>query len=315
MPTLRGRVFGSVLRHAVGRRFRRDVVSVAELRKLDAVLIRAQRPPRGTTVAPERIDAVPAEWVRGPEGEGDAAVLYLHGGACVAGSPATHRELAARISRAAGAPVLALDYRLAPEHPYPAAVNDAVSAYRWLLDQGHTPDRLIVGGDSSGGGLALQTLLSLLDGGAPMPAAAFFMSPVTDWGDLRGESYATRAASDPLVTPAQCRYTASLYAGSHAADTPLLRPAEMDLAGLPPMWIHVGEDEVLLSDADRLATRAAEAGVEVSFRVWPGMWHVFQTGARYVPEARQSLGELSVFLRSKLADARRRRTRSQEPAD
>ena len=150
MPSLSAHTFRFVLRHTVGRRFRNHVLSVAELRKLDAALIRAQRPPSGTTVVPETVGSLPAEWVRAPGAEGDAAVLYFHGGAFVAGSPATHRELGARVSAAAGAPVLALDYRLAPEHPYPAAVNDAVSAYRWLLDQEHTPDRLIIGGDSSG---------------------------------------------------------------------------------------------------------------------------------------------------------------------
>lgn len=308
MPTLSARVFRFVLRHTVGRRLRRNVLAVPELRKLDAALIRAQRPPRGTTVVPETIDSLTAEWVHGPGAGGDAAVLYFHGGAFVAGSPATHRELAARVSMAAGAPVLALDYRLAPEHPFPAAVNDAARAYRWLLDEGHPPGRLMVGGDSSGGGLALQTLLSLRDEGVPVPAAAFFMSPVTDWVDLSGESYATRAAADPLVTPAQCRYTASLYAGGTTADSLLLRPTEMDLSGLPPLWVQAGEDEVLLSDAERLAARAAGAGVEVSFTAWPGMWHVFQAAARYVPEARRSLEELGGFLREKLAAAQRGQT-------
>jgi acetyl esterase/lipase len=315
MPTLSARVFRFVLRHTVGRRFRHDVLSVAELRRLDAALIRAQRPPRGTTVAPETIGTLPAEWVHGPGAEGDAAVLYLHGGAFVAGSPATHRELAARVSRAAGAPVLSVDYRLAPEHPFPAAVQDAERAFRWLLDHGHAPERLIVGGDSSGGGLALQTLLTLRDGGVPLPAAAFFMSPVTDWVDLSSDSFAARATWDPLVTPAQCRYTASLYAGSPAADSPLLRPTQMDLSGLPPLWIHVGEDEILLGDAERLASRAAEAGVEVTFKVWPGMWHGFQAAARYVPEARQSLEELARFLRERLSEARGASGVGQEPAE
>lgn len=300
MPTVRARCFRFLLKHSLGRRLRSHVLSVPELRKLDDLVIRTQRPPRGTTVVPARVGALPGEWVHGPGAEPDGTILYFHGGAFVQGSPATHRELAARISHAVGVAVLSIDYRLAPEHPFPAAVDDATSAYRWLLERGHAPARLMVGGDSSGGGLALQALLSLRGEGVPLPAAAFFMSPVTDWVALDGESFTTRAGLDPIVNPAQCRSTASLYAGGSASDSPLLRPVEMDLTGLPPLWIHVGDYEVLLSDAERLASRAAEAGVEVVFKIWPGMWHVFQTAARYVPEARESLDDLALFLRGRL---------------
>jgi monoterpene epsilon-lactone hydrolase len=300
MPTYRARLFRLVLRRSIGRRLREGVLSVAELRTLDDLMIRSQRLPRGTTVAPVEIGALPAEWVRGPSARHDVAILYFHGGAFVAGSPATHRELAARISGAARVSVLSLGYRLAPEHPFPAALDDAKVAYQWLLERGHTPGELIMGGDSSGGGLALQTLLVLRDEGLPLPRAAFFMSPVTDWAALNGESFTSRAALDPIVSLAQCRYTASICSGRQAADSPLLRPAEMDLTGLPPSWIHVGDHEVGLSDAQRLASRAAEAGVEVSFKVWSGMWHVFQTAARFVPEARQSIEELALFLRRRL---------------
>ena len=263
-------------------------------------MVRSQRPPRGTRVSPVTVSDLPAEWVRGPGAEADPAILYLHGGGFIMGSPATHRELAARVSSAGQARVLSLGYRLLPEFPFPAALDDAKTAYRWLLAQGYASDQLIIGGDSSGAGLALQTLISLRDDGVPLPCAGFFMSPVTDWVEPGGESFATRAALDPLVNPDQCRHTSPLYAGSHAADSPLLRPTEVDLTGLPPLWIQVGDHEVLLSDAERLADRAAKAGVEVSFKVWPGMWHVFQSAARYVPESRQSIEELGRFLRGRL---------------
>jgi len=299
VPTFRARVVRFALRHSIGRRLRSGVVSVAELRKLDDLMIRSQRLPRGTTVAPLAVGTLPAESVRGPGAREDVTVLYFHGGAFVAGSPATHRELAARISGAVGGSVLLPQYRLAPEHPFPAAVDDGTAAYRWLLERGSSPGSLFMGGDSSGGGLVLQTLLVLRDEGLPLPRAAFFLSPVTDWCQLDGESYTTHASLDPMVSPAQCRHTASLYAGSQAADSPLLRPAEMDLTGLPPMWIHVGDHEVLLSDAQRLADRASDAGVDVHFRVWPGMWHVFQAAARFVPEARESLEDLASFLRGR----------------
>jgi acetyl esterase/lipase len=198
--------------------------------------------------------------------------------------------------------VLSVDYRLAPEHPFPAAVEDVLVAYRWLLDQGCTPSHLVMGGESSGGGLALQALLCMRRDGIPLPCAAFFLSPATDWAGSDGESFAACAALDPLVSPSQCRFTATQYVGDHPRDAPLFRPAEMDLTGLPPMWIQVGDHEVLLSDAQRLAQNAEAAGVEVDFKVWPGLWHVFQGAARVVPEARDSIEELGQFVRKRLVD-------------
>lgn len=303
MPTYRARLIRLLIRYSIGRKFRKVGLSVAERRKLDNLLVRSQRPPRGTRVSPVTVSDLPAEWVQGPGADRDAAILYLHGGGFVMGSPATHRELAARVSAAGEARVLSLGYRLLPDSPFPAALDDAKKAYRWLLAQGYAPSQLIIGGDSSGAGLALQALISLRDEGVPLPCAGFFMSPVTDWAEPGGESFVTRAALDPLVSPAQCRHTSPLYVGSHADDSPLLRPAEMNLAGLPPIWVQVGDHEVLLSDAERLADRAAKAGVEVSFKIWPGMWHVFQSTARYVPESRQSIEELGFFLRRRLKEA------------
>lgn len=295
MPTYRARLTRTVLRHTIGRRFRKAGLSIAELRELEDLIARSQRPPKGTRTSHAAVHDLPAEWVQGPGAGSDAAILYLHGGAFVMGSPATHRELAARVSSATGARALLVGYRLAPEFPFPAPLEDAKAAYRWLLETGYAPHELVIGGDSSGAGLGLQALISLRDEDTPLPRAGFFMSPVTDWVVPEGESFATRAALDPLVSPTQCRYTSSLYVGEHA-DDPLLRPAEMSLEGLPPLWIQVGDHEILLSHSERLASRAFGAGVDVSFKIWPGMWHVFQGAARYVPEARRSIGELGVFL-------------------
>lgn len=297
-PSYRARLVRLLLRHVVGRRFRRAGTSVAELRDLEGFLSRSQRLPRGTRVSP--VGDLAAEWVDGPAARPDAAIVYLHGGAFVMGSPATHRELAARLSTAAEARVLSVDYRLAPEFPFPAALEDALTAYRWLLDQGYDAKAVAVGGDSSGGGLALQLLLALRHEGVPMPCAGFFMSPATDWVAFEGSSFRTRAALDPLLTPTQTRHTAGLYVGEPKGSDPLLRPAESCLSGLPPLWIHVGDHEILLSDAQRLAARAVEDGVDVEFKVWPGMWHVFQASAGYVPEARHSIEELSEFLKERL---------------
>jgi monoterpene epsilon-lactone hydrolase len=295
MASLRGRLVCFLVERIVGPKFRRAGESIDELRRLDEFAIRNQRIPAGTEIDSAAAGGVPAEWVRARGVRPDRAILYLHGGALVMGSPATHRELAARVSAVTGAAVLVPDYRLAPEHPFPAAVRDAIAAYRWLLDSGFTAERIAIGGDSAGGGLALQTLLSLQMEGIPGPAAAFLLSPVTDWVRLDGESYVTRAAVDPLNDPRMCRFTASCYIGGNDPETPLLSPMGMDLTGLPPLCIHVGEREIVLSDSERLAARARDCGVEVEFRIWGGMWHVFQTAAGFVPEARRSLAEIGRF--------------------
>ena len=299
-PTYRARCIRFLVKHTVGRMYRKAGQSIPELRKLDDLLVRSQRSPKGTQVSSVTLNGVSAEWIQGPGAGADAAILHLHGGAFVTGYPAIHRELAARISASAGVWILSPDYRLSPEHPFPAAVQDALSAYRWLMTQGYPPSRLFLGGESSGGGLALQALLTMKEEGIPLPRAAFFLSPVTDWIGLDGESYSTRANLDPLLCLSQCRFTASLYVGDNPGDTPLLRPIEMDLTGLPPMWIQVGDHEVLLSDAERLARRAVNRGVDVDFRVWPGLWHVFQATARLVPEAKDSIEELGRFVRGHL---------------
>jgi acetyl esterase/lipase len=280
----------------VGRKFRRAGDSLAKWRELDAYIIKNQKVPRDADVRPVRADEVPAEWVRAPAARADRAILYLHGGGFIMGSPATHRELAARISAVSGMSMLVVDYRLAPEHPFPAAMHDAVAAYRWLLGEGFRPEHLAVGGDSAGGGLALQTLLALRDEDIPLPAAAFFLSPVTDMVHLDGESYRTRAAADPFIVSESCRSMMPYYVGDNDPATPLLTPYKMDLAGLPPLRIHVGDHEVLLSDAVRFAERARECGVDAELKVWPGLWHVFQAAARFIPEGRESIGEIGRFI-------------------
>lgn len=296
MASLRSRFVRFIIRHMVGPKFKRAVGSVSELRKLDEFIIKNQRIPAGTEISPVRAKGIAAEWVRGPAAETRRVILYLHGGAFVMCSPATHRELAARLSAGAKAAVLVLDYRLAPEHPFPAAMQDANRAYRWLLDEGYSEGQLVIGGDSAGGGLALQTLIAMRDAAIPLPTAAFFLSPATDWVRFDGESYATRADIDPLNTAEMCRSTASLYVDDNDPGTPLLSPTNMDLSGLPPLCIHVGDHEVLLSDSVRLAERARACSVDIELKVWPGMWHVFQASARFVPEARRSIDEIGRFV-------------------
>ena len=254
-------------------------------------------PPDVTTEA-VHADGVPAEWVFVPTASADRVVLYVHGGAYVIGSLNTHRDLAARISRAARARVLNVDYRLAPEHPHPAAVEDATAAYRWLLAQGYAPERLAIAGDSAGGGLTVATLVALRDAGDPLPAAGVCLSP---WVDLEGigESMSSRAHLDPMVQKDHLLRMAKLYLGDLHPRTPLAAPLYADLSGLPPMLIQVGTAETLLDDANRIAERARKAGVDVTLDVWEDMIHVFQAFAPILPEGQQAVDQIGEYLRAR----------------
>jgi len=216
---------------------------------------------------------VPAEWIVPPGAAGDRVILYLHGGGYVMGSINTHRAMIARIARASEAKALALNYRMAPEDPFPTAVDDATAAYRWLLAQGYKPGKIVISGDSAGGGLTLATLLALRDAGTPLPAAAV---PISPWADLEGTgaSVETRAAADPMVDKAGLLRMAGMYAGDSDPKNPLISPIYGDYKGLPPMLIQVGDAEILLDDATRVAERARSAGVKVELEAWPDMFHV-----------------------------------------
>jgi monoterpene epsilon-lactone hydrolase len=239
------------------------------------------------------IEGVPAEWVTAPNAVDDRVFLYLHGGAYIMGSCTTHRYLASKLSRSTAARVLVPEYRLAPEHPYPAAIEDAVQVYRWLLSSGYSADKIIIGGDSAGGGLTLAALLTLRDDGERLPALAVLLSPWTDM-EGSGESVVTRAEADPWLSAESMRQTPALYIRDLDPRHPLVSPIHADLAELPPMLVHVGNDEILLDDSVRLVERARTAGVDVSFKVWDDMWHVFQTFA--IPEGQLSIDEIGEFV-------------------
>jgi monoterpene epsilon-lactone hydrolase len=242
----------------------------------------------------------PAEWLTPPGARTDAAVLYLHGGGYVIGSPRSHRHLAAGIARAAGTRALLLDYRLAPEHPFPAALEDAVAAYRWLLHQGIAPDRVVVAGDSAGGGLTMSTLVALRDRGWPRPAGGVCISP---WVDLTNSaaSYETKAAVDPIVTRDGIASMAQAYIGAGDPKQPLVSPLYADLRDLPPLLVQVGSDEVLLDDAVGLGARARAAGVEVVVEEWPAMIHVWHWFLPMLDEAERAIAAIGSFVRSRLS--------------
>lgn len=300
MASLKSRFARMITKRVVAAKFESAGKSIPDLRSLTESFIKNQKIPKGTEIWPVLVNDIAAEWVCAPGAQTNTAILYLHGGGFVMGSPATHRELAARVSAATRASILVLDYRLAPEHPFPAAMQDAISAYHWLLDNGSSEKHLAIGGDSAGGGLTLQTLIALRDEGRTLPAAAFFLSPATDWVRFDGKSYRTRANIDPWINEEMCRFIASHYVGNNDPGTPLFYPADIDLSGLPPLCVHVGDHEVLLSDAVRLAEHARECNVHVELKIWPGMWHVFQAYASFVPEARQSIDEIGRFVANRM---------------
>lgn len=256
--------------------------------------------PEGTTATPVLFGGRPAEWLITPDSD-DRVMIYLHGGAYVAGGLNSHRDLAGRLAAAYGGRVLSLDYRLAPEHPFPAAIDDVVAAYSELIDSGVAPGSIAIAGDSAGGGLAAATLISLRDRGLPLPACGALLSP---WLDLTLTSVTcdSRAEADFFLSVEALADDARHYLGGRSATDPLASPVFADLSGLPPLLIHVGDREILLDDSVTFAERAEAVGVNATLRVFDEMIHVFQVMPPVlIPESGESLAEISAFLGTHLA--------------
>ena len=236
------------------------------------------------------------EWIEARTPSKGITVLYLHGGGYYFCSPRTHRPISFGLALAACARVFSLAYRLAPEHPFPAAIEDAVAAYRALLAEGVAPSSLVIAGDSAGGGLTLATLVALRDAGLPQPAGAIAFSPWTDLA-ATGASLQTNDANDVMFCGASIARAARFYVGATRADHPLVSPLYADLHGLPPLLIHASDTEVLRDDALRFAKRAEAAGVDVRLTVWPNTPHAHQIFARWLPEARDALAQAGQFIR------------------
>lgn len=251
--------------------------------------------PLEADVLASEIDAggVPADWITADVSKADRIVLYFHGGAYVMGSRNTHQGRAGRIARAAQARVLLPDYRLAPEHPFPAAIEDATTCWRWLVSEEYAPNHMAIAGDSAGGGLALATLLALKAAGDPLPTCAVGLSP---WTDLEGEGPTAKpgAVNDPILTPAGLYSSARQYAAADLCN-PLASPLHGDLEGLPPLLLQVGTKEVLLSDSTRFAEKAQAAGVKVTLEIEDGLihvWHMFPD----IPEAQSAIERIGAFI-------------------
>lgn len=260
---------------------------------------RSLKPPKDVQITPTKIAGVTGEWLTPSVLQArNKVMIYLHGGGYVVGSPATHRSLVARLAKSCSIRALSLNYRLAPEHPFPAALEDSLAVYQQIIAHGIAPENIILAGDSAGAGLALATLISLRDDHQPLPKMALCISPWTDLA-LTGESIKTCADIDPYISYESLTLNAH-YLGkpelNNDPKSPLISPLYADFTGLPPLLIHAGTDEVLLSDSTRLAEQAKNMGVDVTLKIWKDMWHDFHMWAPYLPEANQALKEIAGFV-------------------
>jgi acetyl esterase/lipase len=254
--------------------------------------------PAGLEVSPFDLNGMYAEWLL-PAGAGkDKVILYTIGGGYISGTCSDHRTLVAKVAQGSGIALLMFDHRLAPENPYPAALEDSLKAYRWLLEQGTSPDNILIMGESAGGGLCLATLLAIRDQGLPLPAGAVALSPWTDL-TLSGESYLTKR-NVCISPPGMSRVCSKYYYGEHDPTDPWISPFYGDLHGLPPIFINVGTYETMLDDSTRFAAKAKAAGVDITLVLGENMVHCYPLMAPMFPEATQALDEICAFIRKRL---------------
>ena len=276
---------------------RKTLDTVEAMREMVAAAKSTNHP--AVAIQPITILGLQAEWLIAPDSLAQSVILYLHGGGYVSGSLDSHRGAATLLAYESRIPVLLLDYRLAPEHPYPAALEDSTDMYQWLLDRGYKPENILLAGDSAGGGLTLATLLYLRDQKMPLPAGAMCLSP---WTDLMGtgESVETVAEKDPWLKPSDINVPVRNYLQGQPADQPYVSPLYADLHDLPPIMIQVGEYEILRSDSERFTEKARQAGVDVQLQVWSKMWHVWQLFYDVVPESKQAMRVLAMFANERI---------------
>lgn len=280
---------------------------IGELRKAYDGLGEVFPPASDVTIEKVAANGIPAEWSSTPSAAKDRVIMYVHGGGYVIGSIASHRHLVTELGRAAGTRTLALDYRLAPEHPFPAAVDDALTGYRFLLSQGFKPGNIAIAGDSAGGGLVVATLLAIKDAGLEQPACGFCISPWVDMEAL-GNSMTTQAGIDPMVQKDGLLGMAMAYLNGADARSPLAAPIYADLRDIAPLLIQVGAAETLLDDATRLASAAGAVDVEVNLQIWPEMihvWHFFHPMLGAARHAIKSAGETISRAMDRSAEAQK----------
>jgi len=280
------------------RRLKRKTLPIAEdVPKMRAFFNKqAKRFPVSWRVrtVPVKINKIEGEWIKPLLGPTKKVILYLHGGGYGLGSINTHRSMMAQIAIKSNIRVLAINYRLAPEHPYPAALEDTLETYQWLLANGYKPKNIIISGDSAGGGLALSTLLKIRDEKLPNPAAAIVLSP---WTDLcaTGKSIKLKAHTDPIIHQRDLTDWSLRYAGKVPLDHPYISPLYADLCDLPPILIQTGQEEILLDDSVRFAQKAKKCGVNVQLEVYEGMIHVWHVLWQFLPKSREAITSIGEF--------------------
>ncbi len=291
---MNSRVLSSILKHLKSMPTF-DQVGIKRYRTLLEVSAKAFKPDKTVLFQPFRINEINVEWIISDDLSSNKTVLFLHGGGFVAGSINSHRDLCSRIAKASSARALIINYRLAPEHPYPAGLEDALTAYKWLLNKKLSSSQVSLVGDSAGGGLTLALLLKIKDTGLPMPGNAVFFSP---WVDLenKNKSIKEKEDVDPMLDKRMLDQTAKLYSNKQDIKTPFISPINADLTGLCPILIHVGKNEVLLDDSLLLSKKAQKASVKTTIEVFDNMFHVFQYFARYLPIARSSIEQAGLFI-------------------
>lgn len=258
--------------------------------------------PLGVSVQEIEFERFNAEWIQPANARKDFVIMYCHGGGYVLGSAKTHRAMIAKIATETGVQAFSVNYRLAPENPFPAALDDTLHAYEWLIKENHfSPKQIILAGDSAGGGLALATLLALKSQGKEMPLTAFVMSPWTDL-TVSGESVHKNKKQDAVLEHFDIPAWARMYYGTYAPQHPLISPLFGDLAGLPPILMQVSEDEILFDDSKRFAWKAHEAKVKVELQKWKGLVHVWQLFWLYVPEGREALTQIKLYLLKRIKE-------------
>lgn len=275
----------------------RGMIGVNEIREMREAVDRMGWPiPPEASCLPATLGGVSGVWISLPGAREDAAILYLHGGGYVSGSLSSHGGMVSRLGSAAGVPVFFVDYRLAPEHAFPAAVHDATSAYHGLLAAGRAPERIVIAGDSAGGGLAMAALVALREAGAPLPVGGVCLSP---WVDLAAtsDSMYSGASNDPIVRREDLLRMATLYVGDADPCVPLASPLYADLSGLPQLLVLVGSREILLDDSIRLAVKAENAGTRAQLEIWEAMVHVWPLLTPELMESEKAIARIGRFVR------------------
>ncbi len=289
--SLRARIWRIILRKV----FKERPLSIEENRIRSASTAKMTRIPKDVTVVDVEADGIRAKWISPSNEKNGKIILHLHGGGYVTGGMDSHLMMCIPMAQTLETKILLPEYRLAPEHPFPAAVEDATKVYRWVLAQGYQPQDILLSGDSAGGGLALATVLSLRDAGAPLPAAIVCLSPWTDL-TFTGISHTTKAKADCVLLTDVLREWAACYVGKEAPNHPLISPIHADFHNFPPLLIQAGSDEVLLDDSRMLAEKARSIGVNVTLKVWDEMWHVWPALGDLIPESKKAFEEIKDFI-------------------